>query len=368
MKKFSFVFVVYLSFSFVFASELTFGPIDDEDDEISFSGSGDFELSLPVIHIVQYATNTKVRKNETTSEPADATGYILKALSSALSTLDKRIKAFENIIRGHQTTIKELKRRIRIRDANIVTLISKIKVLDERTLALEMNSTYQNITIKELENTNKVQDEIMVQLKNKNREEDKKIDRNNYQMVRNILVFTGVPEVEGKGYVDLLRTVVIGVLNQEMNQMIEFEEIGDVRRDDSEEVLRSLDEADEETDLLRNRSNKGLHPRPIVVRFVNHLTKLRVLQAKANLKNTTKVSDVYSKYINQRRKALTPFLKKKIEQGHKAVLVEDKLELDGGQIMTLEQLEAGSQSQRRAVFFRKRKESSGTLNTPTNTN
>lgn len=182
-------------------------------------------------------------------------------------------------------------------------------------------------------------------MENKNRVVVKKINRNEQLMMRNVLVFMNVPEYKNKDYFEMLRPVVLRTLNQVKELFIDFEDIADVRRDDSEDVLRSLDEADEDNDLLRNRSS--LSSRPLVVTFVNYLTKRRVLDAKADLEYANlyanfRVSDVYGEFINQRRKALRPFVAERRRQGLRADLEDDRLVLNDETTMTLEQLRLGT--------------------------
>lgn len=198
-----------------------------------------------------------------------------------------------------------------------------------------MNKNIQEWNVTQLQKQIKRIDKNVFELKNASRVVE--TDRKNQQMMRNTLVFTEIPEIENC-YEDLLSTVLT-VLNDIMYLEIDAKSIADVRRDDGEDMLRSLDAADEDNDFLRTRSS--VFPRPVVVRFVNYLDKRNALAAKYHLKHTTiiKVSDVYSEFINRRRAALRPILQEKRRMGLNVQLVDDALMVNGLK-MDLDQLES----------------------------
>lgn len=352
MKTLSAVFVVCLCFRSVFAS--VWNVFADEEDGTSASGwsdtegSGDFFFRMPDVDV------DTTHQTLTTTPVVDVSTDYVRALLSRMDMLDKRIMELESQIKGQHATIKELEHKMIVQEENAVQLITKSNLTDKKILELENKNkavdkkistctTKSNATFEKLvkvENSNRIVTKKITDLEKENRAVVKKINGNEQSMMRNVLVFMNVPEYKNKDYVEILRSVVLGTLNQAMGLIIDFEDIADVRRDDSEDVLRSLDEADEDNDLLRNRSS--LSSRPIVVTFVNYLTKRRVLEANARLEHANfKVSDVYGEFVNQRRKALRPYVVEKRRQGRGAELQDDKLVLDGETTMTLEQLKAG---------------------------
>ena len=72
------------------------------------------------------------------------------------------------------------------------------------------------------------------------------------------------------------------------------------------------------------------HPRPIVAKFEHFKQKVQVQQQGKELKGTNfGINDQYPKEIMQRRHKLHPIRKESKAKGHKAVLVIDKLYIDG---------------------------------------
>lgn len=353
MTTLSAVFVVCLCFRVVFASVWDFTFADEEDDTSASGwtdteGSGDF-----VFRTSDFDVDTK-QETLTTTPRVELSTDCAKALLSRVDMLEKRIIKLESQIKSHHATMNELEQKVMVQQENAIKLITKSNLTDEKILELETenkavdkkisdSTTKSNAALEKLvkfENYNGNVTKKIHDLEKRNRAFVKKINRNEQSMMRNVLVFMNVPECKNEVYVEMLRSVVLGTMNQAMGPIVDFEDISDVRRDDSEDVLRSLDEADEDNDLLRNRSS--LISRPIVVTFVHYLTKRRVLEAKATLEQANiKVSDVYGELINQRRKALRPYVVERKRQGRRVELQDDKLVLDGETMMTLEQLKAG---------------------------
>lgn len=353
MTTFSAVFFVCLCFRVVFASEWDFTFADEEDGTSASGwtdteGSGDF-----VFRTSDFDMDTK-QETLTTTPTVEVSTDSATTLLSRVDMLEKRITELESQIKGHHATIRELEQKVMVQEENAIQLITKSNLTDEKILELETENkavdkkisdskTQGNAALEKLvkfENYNGNVTKKIHDLEKRNRAFVKKMYRNEQLMMRNVLVFLNVPECKNKVYVEMLRSVVLGTMNQAMGPIVDFEDIADVRRDDSEDVLRSLDEADEDNDLLRNRSS--LNSRPIVVTFVHYLTKRRVLEAKATLEQANfKVSDVYGEFINQRRKALRPYLMERKRQGRRVELQDDRLVLDGETMMTLEQLKAG---------------------------
>lgn len=353
MTTFSAVLVVCLCFRVVFASVWDFTFADGEDGTSASGwtdteGSGDF-----LFRTSDFDVDTK-QETLTTTPTVEVSTDSAKALLSRVDMLEKRIMELESQIKGHHATIRELEQKVMVQEENSIQLITKSNLTDEKILQLETKNkavdmkisdskTQGNAALEKLvkfENSNGNVTKKIHDLEKRNRAFVKKMYRNEQLMMRNVLVFLNVPECKNKVYVKMMRSVVLGTMNQAMGPIVDFEDIADVRRDDSEDVLRSLDEADEDNDLLRNRSS--LNSRPIVVTFVHYLTKRRVLEAKATLEQANfKVSDVYGEFINQRRKALRPYVMERKRQGRRVELQDDKLVLDGETMMTLEQLKAG---------------------------
>lgn len=357
MTTLSAVFVVCLCFRVVFASLWDFTFADEEDGTSASGwtdteGSGDF-----LFRTSDFDVDTK-QETLTTTPTVDVSTDSAQALLSRVDMLEKRIMELESQIIGHHATIKELEQKVMVQEENAIQLKTKSNLTEEKILELETENkavdkkisdsrTKSNVEIGEIlqklvkfENSNGNVTKKIHDFEKRSRAFVKKINRNEQSMMRNVLVFMNVPECKNKMYVEMLRSVVLGTMNQAMGPIVDFEDIADVRRDDSEYVLRSLDEADEDNDLLRNRSS--LTSRPIVVTFVHYLTKRRVLEAKATLEQANfKVSDVYGEFINQRRKALRPYVVERKRQGRVVELQDDKLVLDGETMMTLEQLKAG---------------------------
>lgn len=345
MATFSAVLVVCLCFRVVFASVWDFTFADEEDGT---EGSGDF-----LFRTSDFDVDTK-QETLTTTPTVEVSTDSAKAVLSRVDMLEKRIMELESQIKGHHATIRELEQKMMVQEENTIQLITKSNLTDEKILELQTENkavdkkisdskTQGNAALEKLvkfENSNGNVTKKIHDLEKRNRAFVKKIYRNEQLMMRNVLVFLNVPECKNKVYVEMLISVVLGTMNPAMGPIVDFEDIADVRRDDSEDVLRSLDEADEDNDLLRNRSS--LNSRPIVVTFVHYLTKRRVLEAKATLEQANfKVSDVYGEFINQRRKALRPYVMERKRQGRRVELQDDKLVLDGETMMTLEQLKAG---------------------------
>lgn len=353
MTTFSAVLVVCLCFRVVSASVWDFTFADEEDGTSASGwkdteGSGDFEFRTS-----DFDVDTK-QETLTTTPTVEVSTDSAKALLSRVDMLEKRITELESQIKDQHATIRDLEQKVMVQEENTIQLITKSNLTDEKILQLETankavdqkisdSKTQGNDALEKLvkfENSNGNVTKKIHDLEKRNRAFVKKIYRNEQLMMRNVLVFLNVPECKDNVYVEMLRSVVLGTMNQAMGPIVDFEDIADVRRDDSEDVLRSLDEADEDNDLLRNRSS--LNSRPIVVTFVHYLTKRRVLEAKATLEQATfKVSDVYGEFINQRRKALRPYVMERKRQGRRVELQDDKLVLDGETMMTLEQLKAG---------------------------
>lgn len=353
MTTLSAVFVVCLCFRAVFASVWDFTFADEEDGTsgsgwTDTEGSGDF-----VFHTSDFDVDTK-QETLTTTPTVEVSTDSAKALLSRVDMLEKKIMELESKIQGYHATIKELEQKVMVQEENDIRFITKSNLTDEKILELETKNkavdkkisdsrTKNNAVLEKLvqfENSNGNVTKKIHDLEKRNRAFVKKINRNEQSMMRNVLVFMNVPECKNNVYVEMLRSVVIGTMNQAMGPIVDFDDIADVRRDDSEDVLRSLDEADEDNDLLRNRSS--LNSRPIVVTFVHYLTKRRVLEAKTTLEQANfKVSDVYGEFINQRRKALRPYVVERKRQGRRVELQDDKLVLDGETMMTLEQLKTG---------------------------
>lgn len=162
----------------------------------------------------------------------------------------------------------------------------------------------QDIRIKELEEFNK----ILLD----------KIDQVEQQVKVNNVIFRNVEESKNENHYISLKKV-LHVLNK---------------------VMKVRTKAEEISVALRVDGDNATEIRPIVVRFTNFATKMKILAARKKLKNTkVEISADYSELVNLKRKELLPFLQEKRAQGHNAFIYYDKMMVDGVRV-SLEDLKA----------------------------
>ncbi|XP_054258763.1 uncharacterized protein LOC128983489 [Macrosteles quadrilineatus] len=95
---------------------------------------------------------------------------------------------------------------------------------------------------------------------------------------------------------------------------------------------------------LRALSDTPGRNKPIVVRFTNFATKMKVLSASNRLTHTNMtVSSDYSELVAQKRGELVPYLQQALAQGRRAFLWYDRIIIDG-KTHTLEELLAENTS------------------------
>uniref|UniRef100_A0A8D9AHN8 Uncharacterized protein n=1 Tax=Cacopsylla melanoneura TaxID=428564 RepID=A0A8D9AHN8_9HEMI len=173
------------------------------------------------------------------------------------------------------------------------TVKSEIAPLIEKILQLEEVIKKQDKEIKEMQGKLKQEKENDDKEKTKNEEEKRR---------RNIIVHNLAEEGdENEGQTE---EKILKLINVNMKVKCNSEGI----------------------DYVKRIGRKGIHPRPIFVRFTCLKKKLEILKNKSNLEGTKfNVVEDYTKEVRDKRKSLIPKMLQLRKEGKNAVLRRDQL-------------------------------------------
>jgi len=168
----------------------------------------------------------------------------------------------------------------------------------------------------------KAQQDKIAELEDANKRLTLKIDSIEQQTKTNSIILTNVRESPNESSKTTLKRV-LHVFNR---------------------IMRVHTSASDIAVALRANGNSSSRNKPIVVRFTNFATKMRVLAASNRLSHTDMtVSSDYSELVAQRRAALVPYLQQARANGQRAFILYDKLVVDGI-LHSLEELKAQKES------------------------
>lgn len=154
----------------------------------------------------------------------------------------------------------------------------------------------------------RTQETIINELSKNNKNLKDKFDQIDKKTKVNNIIFMNIRESKHENYKSLLQKV-IQILNRIMKLRLNTDNIAMASRINCRDIHRF---------------------RPVVVTFTNFETKLRVLAARNKLrKSNFDILDDYGDFMNERRGLLLPFLYEKRRQGHKVLMVQDRLIVNG---------------------------------------
>ena len=153
-------------------------------------------------------------------------------------------------------------------------------------------------------------------MQRKCRETNERLQKLESYTMRENLVFSGIPEQEGETE-DAIRKSICDVFRTKMN----ITNADQIRISRCHRLNRTIPS---------NKTGDSVRPRDIIVRFQYYPDRMSVLHSGKMLKGSgIYVNEHFPREIEQKRRILLPIIKYAKQQKKKAILIQDKLIIDG---------------------------------------